>query len=82
MLKKYLKNFEESGFSFEEINLLSDKDIKNIFVKEKEKEPSIKSGTLFSFFPSLSKKLKRKGVKRALLWEEHKQKHPDGLGIS
>ena len=81
-LKKYLRDFEESGFSFEEIDRLSDKDIENLFVKEKEKVPSVKLGILFSLFPSMDKELKRKGVTRALLWEEYKQKYPDGVGIS
>ena len=81
-LKKYLRDFEESGFSFEEIDRLSDKDIENLFVKEKEKAPSVKLEILFSLFPSMDKELKRKGVTRALLWEEYKQKYPDGVGIS
>ena len=81
-LKKYLRDFEESGLSFEEIDRLSDKDIENLFVKEKEKAPSVKLEILFSLFPSMDKELKRKGVTRALLWEEYRQKHLDGVGIS
>jgi transposase len=36
-LKKYLKEFERSGLSFEEITALSDKDLEDLFVKPEEK---------------------------------------------
>jgi transposase len=81
-LKKYLKEFIESGLSFDEIDQLSDKDLEDLFVKVEEKPPSKTIQTLFDLFPSMDKELKRKGVTRTLLWEEYRQKHPDGLGVS
>jgi transposase len=81
-LKKYLKEFEQSGLSFTEINELSDKDLEDLFIKPEEKLISPKLEALFSLFPSMDKELKRKGVTRLLLWEEYKQKHPGGYGLS
>lgn len=81
-LKKYLKEFERSGLSFADINELSDKDLEDLFIKPEEKQLNPKLQILFSFFPSMDKELKRKGVTRLLLWEEYRRKHPDGYGLS
>jgi transposase len=81
-LKKYLKEFERSGLSFEEITALSDKDLEDLFVKPEEKPPNIKLQTLLSLFPAMDKQLKRKGVTRLLLWQEYHRKYPDGYGNS
>jgi len=81
-VKKYLKEFEQSGLSFTEINELSDKDLEDLFIKPEEKPISSKLQALFSLFPMMDKELKRKGVTRLLLWEEYKRKHPDGYGLS
>ena len=81
-LKKYLKEFIDSGLSFEEMDQLSDKDLEDLFVKQEVKPLSTKIETLFKLLPSLDKELKRKGVTRTLLWEEYRQNHPDGFGVS
>jgi transposase len=82
-LKKYLKEFEQSGLSFDEINQLSDKDLEDLFVKPLERIPiNNKLQHLFSLFPSMDKELKRKGVTRKTLWESYKQQHPEGFGRS
>ena len=81
-LKKYLKEFIESGLTFEELDQLSDKDLEDLFAKQEEKPPSTRIQTLFKLLPSLDKELKRKGVTRTLLWEEYRLKHPDGFGVS
>lgn len=81
-LKKYLKEFVRSGLSFADINELSDKDLEDLFIKPEEKLLNPKLQILFSFFPSMDKELKRKGVTRLLLWEEYRRKHPDGYGLS
>jgi transposase len=81
-LKKYLKEFEQSGLSFNEVNELGDKDLEDLFVKPEEQPIIPKLQTLFNLFPALDKELKRKGVTRLLLWEEYKLKHPDGYSKS
>jgi transposase len=81
-LKKYLKEFVQSKLSFGEINLLSDKDLEDLFVMQEKPAVNEKHQILFSLFPAMDKELKRKGVTRRLLWEEYRKAHPDGLGVS
>jgi transposase len=81
-LKKYLKEFEQSGLSYAEITALCDKDLEDLFTKPGAKPPNARMETLFSLFPAMDKELKRKGVTRYLLWQEYKRKHPDGYGKS
>ena len=38
--------------------------------------------TLASYFPSFDSELSRVGVTRQLLWNEYRQKHPDGYGYT
>lgn len=80
-LKKYLKEFEDCGLSFEELCELNDKDLEDLFTKQ-EQPPSERLQALFSQFPDMDKELRRKGVTRQTLWEEYKRKHPDGIGRS
>jgi len=81
-LKKYLAAFTASGLSFEQINVLSDKDLEDMFVKPEDKPLSEKLATLFSLFPAIDKELKKKGVTRQMLWQQYRQAHPNGLGLS
>jgi transposase len=81
-LKKYISDFKKSGLNFTEINELSDEDLDELFTKPEETILSKKAQTLYNFFPSMEKELKRKGVTRKLLWEEYISKHPDGMCIS
>jgi len=83
-LKKYLKEFIDSGLSFDEIDVLSDKDLEELFVKPPEKPQPAKERLeqLLMLFPAIEKELKRKGMNRQLLWEEYKRNHPDGFGRS
>lgn len=80
-LKKYLKEFEDCGMSFEELTSLNDKDLEELFTKQ-EQPPSERQQLLFAMFPDMDKELRRKGVTRQTLWEEYKRKHPDGIGRS
>lgn len=81
-LKKYLAAFAASGLSFEQLDVLSDKDLEDLFVKGEEKPLSEKLQVLFSLFPTIDKELKKKGVTRQMLWESYRKSHPDGLGLS
>lgn len=81
-LKKYLKEFTQSGLSFAEVNQLSDRDLEELFVKQEEKPVKEKLQTLFELFPTIDKELKRKGITRRILWKEYKETHPDGFGRS
>src|SRR5580658_3462771 len=79
-LKKYLAAFAATGLDFEQISVLSDKDLEDMFVKPEDKPLSEKLQTLFSLFPAIDKALKKKGVTRQMLWAEYRQTHPGGLG--
>jgi len=81
-LKKYIREFEQSGLSFNEVNELGDKDMEDLFIKPEEQPIIPKLQTLFNLFPAMDKELKRKGVTRLLLWEEYKLKHPEGYSKS
>ena len=81
-LKKYLKEFEGSKLSYEEISVLSDKDLEDLFVKPGDNPLNEKLQQLFSLFPAVDKALKKKGVTRYLLWEKYKLDHPNGVGRS
>ncbi len=81
-LKKYLKQFVLSDLSFEQISVLSDKELEALFGSTDESPLSEKLQTLFNLFPTIEKELKKKGVTRQLLWEDYKKNQPNGLGRS
>jgi transposase len=81
-LKKYLKEFDTCGLSYEQLDELSDKDLEDLFVKpldQQPPQPDDRKGQLLALFPSIEKELKRKGMTRQLLWGEYKVSHPDGF---
>jgi transposase len=80
-LKKYLKDFDDSKMSFEEVNELTDKDLEDLFIKPVQ-IPSDRLQQLFKQFPEMDKELRRKGVTRQTLWEEYRRKEPAGIGRS
>jgi transposase len=82
VLKKYIKDFRESGLKFDDINALSDEDLSELFKKPDESTVNQKLETLFNLFPQMEKDLRKRGVTRMLLWEEYKIKYPDGCGRS
>ncbi len=80
-LNKIIKDFKNSGLSFNDINELNDSDLDDLF-KKPETNQGERLKILYSLFPSIDKELKRKGVSKMLLWEEYKQKYPEGSGRS
>ena len=81
-IKKYIKEFSQSGLSFLEVNELCDKDLEDLFVKPESTPVNKKLEILFNLFPSIDKQLKKKGVTRQLIWEDYKRTYPSGLGRS
>ncbi len=79
-LKKIINDFKASRLSFIEINEFSDNDLEELFKKPLDTIHSKRLQTLYNLFPEIDKELKRKGVTKALLWEEYKRKYPDGAG--
>jgi transposase len=81
-VKKYLAAFKESGFTFEEVNALDDKELEDLFGKTKERAPSSRMQTLLRCFPKVDKELKRTGITRHMLWEAYCKEFPDGYKYS
>ena len=81
-LKKYLAAFAASGMTLEQVEVLSDKDLEDLFVKPAEKPLNEKLRTLVHLFPTIDKELKKRGVTRQMLWEKYRKEHQDGLGLS
>lgn len=81
-IKKYLREFEQSGFSYTEINQLSDKDLEDLFLSPDEKPLKEKHQILFNLFPVFDKELRKKGMTRQILWQQYKEEHNDGVGRS
>jgi transposase len=81
-LKKYLKIYVRLGLSLPEIEVLSDQELDHLFGENLLPEPSEKYKTLESFFPTMEKKLKKRGITRQILWEEYIASHPDGYQVT
>lgn len=84
-LKKYIQAFLTSGFTFAELDALSDKDLDDLFVRPTQKPltpDDARLNTLLALFPHIEKELKRKGTTRQTLWEQYKKDQPDGFGRS
>ncbi len=80
-VKKYIGLFHEHHFTLDELNELSQEDIEDLF-DTTVLEPDGKENILESYFPEVSKELKKVGVTRYMLWEEYKEKYPEGYCYS
>jgi hypothetical protein len=81
-VKKYIKQFISSKKTFEELSALSDLELESLFSGQNTPDLSPKLATLYSFFPTVEKQLKKVGMTRELLWLDYKSKHPDGYQLS
>lgn len=82
---KYLTAFELSGIENKDLLELCSEDLYDLFETQNTILPSNKDiihCDLYSFFPYVDKELKRVGVTRFLLWQEYKQKYPQGIMYS
>ncbi|HWY97718.1 MAG TPA: IS21 family transposase [Bacteroidia bacterium] len=77
-LRKHIDDFNQSGLTFEEINVLSDKDLEELFQVPVEKPVNARLQTMLDTFPKVQKELKRKGVTQKMLWRDYIKEHPDG----
>jgi len=81
-LKKYLKIYARLGLSIHDIEVRSDQELDHMFGENLMPEPSEKYKALESFFPTIEKELKKRGVTRQHLWERYIAMHPDGFMVS
>ena len=63
-LKKYLKIYTHLGLSLHDIEGRSDQELDHLFGENHMPEPSDKYKALESFFPTIEKELKKRGVTR------------------
>lgn len=77
--KKYLSAFRSSGFTFDEVNSLGDRELEDLFGRSNERQPDSRLQSLQRCFPRVDKELKRTGVTRKMLWEDYRREFPDGL---
>ncbi|RKX73637.1 MAG: hypothetical protein DRP87_18525 [Spirochaetes bacterium] len=81
VVDKYWKGFLASGLKLQQIGEISDSDLIRL-IDEPKVQRSSKYRQLSQYFPYFVVELRRTGVTLQRLWEEYKQKHPDGLQYS
>jgi transposase len=81
VVAKYWQGFNLSGLMFEQIEEMADSELLRM-VEKPRIEISNKYKQLIQYFPYFVIELRRTGVTLQLLWEEYKQKHPEGLQYS
>jgi transposase len=78
---KYWQGFLDSGLRYEQIEDMTDSDLLRL-IENPKIEKTTKYRQLAQYFPYFIVELKRTGVTLQHLWEEYKQKHPEGLQYS
>ncbi|MGF1586946.1 MAG: IS21 family transposase [Bacteroidales bacterium] len=78
---EYLAEYKRSGLAYQEVLDMSDTELAEVFEKQnKSSNPMYES--LSKEFPCYEKELARVGVTLYLLWEEYKERTPDGFSYS
>lgn len=80
-VKKYLQLIERKGHSFSELLDMEDEEL-DALLADTDEVSLQRFQSLEALFPYIEKELKRTGVNRWYLWDEYKQKHPDGYSYS
>ena len=78
---EYLAEYKRSGLAYQDVLDMSDTELAEVFEKQnKSSNPMYES--LSKEFPCYEKELARVGVTLYLLWEEYKERTPDGFSYS
>ena len=78
-VKKYIRIFRETHLTYDELNMIPEQDLIQIFGKPPlVLELSNREKDLLSFYPYMDKALRRTGMTREKIWKEYLTKHPDG----
>ena len=75
---KYLERYRWMQTTWDELSLLSDKNLDALFHQEPTVEPTEKEKELYAFFPYAEKQLKHTGMTLQKLWREYFEQYPDG----
>jgi transposase len=82
VVAKYWRGFQASRLEPERIESMADSELLQKLENQPRIEKCAKYRRLAHYFPYFVKELKRKGVTLQHLWEEYRQKHPDGYQYS
>lgn len=80
-ISEYLVRFRRCGISYDDSRSLSDRELLDLF-EEKKQDESQQYKTLSSLFPEFTRRLKKRGMTKHLLWEQYIQKYPAGYRYS
>ncbi|KZE73321.1 MULTISPECIES: IS21 family transposase [Myroides] len=84
-LIKYVDNICKSGLSFGELDKLSEKDLADLFhtpnLLTEIKNDKVTTD-LLEYFPYVDRMLPQVGFTRLILWEQYKEKYPEGVQYS
>jgi len=80
-VRKYIGLFHAYQLTFEELSDLSIEEVEDLF-ETRELLPDSRESVAKNFFPYVSKELKKTGVTRYLLWQEYKEKYPEGYSYA
>jgi len=76
----YLMRFRASNLGWEQLEALDDEALEQrLFPSERVSSERSRS---LPDWPEIHQELKAKGVTRSLLWEEYRERHPGGYGLS
>ena len=78
---EYLAEYRRSGLSYQDVLEMSDTELAEVFEK-RNKSTNPMYEDLSKEFPYYEKELARVGVTLYLLWEEYKERYPDGFSYS
>lgn len=80
-VRKYIDLFNTYQLTYQDLNELSDDEVEDLF-ETKNQLLDRKEELIKNFFPYASKELKKVGVTCYLLWQEYREKHPDGYSYT
>jgi transposase len=81
VVAKYWEGFLASGLAYEQIAEMADSELLRMVEKPKV-GGSARYRQMAQYFPHMVVELKRKGVTLQLLWQEYREKHPEGYQYS
>ena len=80
-IAQYLSNWRQSKVSLESFKVMADSDsLALLTLGERKTDPRLLAA--MAVFPSMVIELKKPGVTREVIWDEYRQKHPDGYTYS
>ncbi len=78
---KYINFFNSYKITSYEVNSMTVEELSALF-RTTERTKSDQQKTLEEYFPYFDRELKKTGVTKELLWNEYKERHPDGYMLS